>query len=53
MNFACVNSPFQQEQGIEDSPKLYAKDIAKVAGNYGSPEHRLIIGQNTRRVYDL
>lgn len=53
LNFSCVNSPFQEKLGIKDKPEYYADDMAKVAGNYGSRAHALIIGQTTRRVYDF
>lgn len=53
LNFACVNSPFQEKLGIKDDPEFYAKDMAKVAGNYGSYEHAITIAKTTRRVYDF
>lgn len=53
LNFACVNSPFQEKLGIKDDPEFYAADMAKVAGNYGSREHAILIGKNTRRLYDF
>ncbi len=53
LNFSCVNSPFQEKLGIKDKPEYYAEDMAKVAGNYGSPAHAIIIGRTTRRLYDF